>query len=114
MKNKKSKFQTVAAFMMGMASIFSPTVQAAPSVAAVSQSPTAEASNSKAVVEYKEKNGQGIEINNTHGGDGGLIFNMDKMMFHNPIFSPRYHTKETYRSQQKRAKGRFKASKGRR
>jgi len=30
MKNKKSRFQTVAAYMMGLASMFSPAVQAAP------------------------------------------------------------------------------------
>jgi hypothetical protein len=113
MKNKKSKFQTVAAFMMGMASMFSPAVQAAPSVAAQAQSNTAEASNTKAVVESKERKGQGIEVNNGHDGDGGLIFNMDKMMYYNPIFEPRKHTVETYRSQQKRAKGKFKSRKGR-
>jgi len=113
MKNKRSKFQTVAAYMMGLASMFSPAVQAAPTVAAQAQSNTAEAANSKAVVESKEKKGQGIDVNNGFDGDGGLIFNMDKMMFHSPIFDPRRHTVETYRSQQKKAKGRFKASKGR-
>lgn len=50
---KKSKFQTVAAFMMGMASMFSPAVQAAPTVAAQAQSNTAESANSKSVVETK-------------------------------------------------------------
>jgi len=99
--------------MMGMASIFSPTTQAVPAVAAQSQSTNAEAANSKAVVQTKERKGQGIEINNTYDGDGGLIFNTDVMTLHSPTYSPRYHTKETYRSQQKRAKGRFKASKGR-
>lgn len=113
MKNRRSKFQTVAAYMMGLASMFSPAVQAAPTVTAQTQSNTAEAANSKAVVEVKERKGQGVELNNGYDGDGGLTFNHDKMMFHSPIYIPRYHTKETYRSQQKRAKGRFKASKGR-
>lgn len=113
MKSKKSKWQTVAAFMMGISSVFSPAVQAAPTVAAASQSTTAEAANTKAVVQTKEKKGHGVELNNGYDGDGGLTINHDIMMFNSPIFFPRYHTKETYRTQQKRAKGRFKASKGR-
>lgn len=109
---KKAKWQTVAAFMMGMASVLSPTTQAAPTVAAQSHSQNAEASNSKAVIQTKENKGQGITINNSFDGDGGLLFHHEGMFQHSPMYFGR-HTKETYRSQQKARKNKFKSQKGR-
>lgn len=92
MKNKRSKWQSVAAFMMGIASVLSPATQAAPTVAQAAQSTNAEAANTKAVIQTQENKGQGIAINNSFDGDGGLLFHHEGMFQHSPMYFGR-HTK---------------------
>lgn len=81
MKNKRSKWQSVAAFMMGIASVLSPATQAAPTVAQAAQS-----TNTKAVIQTQENKGQGIAINNGFDGDGGLSFHHEGMYQHSPMY----------------------------
>jgi hypothetical protein len=58
-----------------------------------------------AVNERKEK-GQGIDVNHD---SGGLDFDFPRMtLMPNPIYFPKKHTIQTYRSQQKAAKKRKK------
>jgi hypothetical protein len=93
----KKQMKTVAALMM-----------ATVAVAAPAESNTirkVEKKEISAVTERKEK-GQGINVNHD---SGGLDFDFDRMMLYtNPIYSPKKHTVETYRSQQRKAKKRKK------
>ena len=57
------------------------------------------------IIERKEK-GQGIDVNHD---SGGLDFDFPRMtLMPNPIYFPKKHTIQTYRSQQRAAKKRKK------
>jgi hypothetical protein len=100
--NRKLKL-TVAAFMSAMAA-FSPAQKAA--VAAPETNQTVNA-NKDAVVKLKEEKMSVTRVNDM----GGIDFDPTRIAYVNPIFEPRKHTVQTYRSQQRAAKARRKSRK---
>lgn len=106
MKKKNTIGNLAARLALAGAAIFSPTSQIAEAkVLSVSGTETS-VPGTKSTEAKKERTGQGIETNQM---TGGLDFDIPRMWANpNPIYIPKKHTKQTYRSQQRAAKARRK------
>lgn len=86
--------------MAAAASAFSAT----PAKVVETNAPTSEnvAQQKNAVLKLREEKKSVTRVNDM----GGVDFDPVRIAWTNPIYSPRKHTKETYRSQQRKAKKR--------
>jgi hypothetical protein len=104
MTQKSHKFmKTVAAFLALGGMVATPTQQAK-SVEVAGKTIEVTKSNKEGIVERKQKK-HNIEINDH---DGGLDLRFTRIAQTSPIYFPKKHSVESYRSQQRKAKRRRK------